>query len=195
MFGENFMFDMLAWVATTLAFCAYIGVSIGKLDNASKIFLGANFIASSIYIAHALTLDNYSAIAQNLFFGTFAFLGLLKVYINLSWFNIKLLLIIIPASTILAILNQELKGFYWIYEVIGWPAVCAIVGAFVLYTQRKITTEVYFILNIIGNVFLATHLVYFGNYQFAALQVLCFFMGAYGLYKKINTNEEPAISS
>jgi len=187
------MFDILAWVATALAFCAYIGVSIGKLDNASKLFLGANFIASSIYIAHALTLDNYSAIAQNLFFGTFAFLGLLKIYINLSWFNIKLLFFIIPASVIIATLMQDLNGYLWIYEVIGWPAVCAIVGAFVLYTQQKISTEYYFILNIIGNVFLATHLIYFGNYQFAALQILCLFMGAYGLHKKINTNEEPVI--
>lgn len=183
------MFDMLAWVATTLAFCAYIGVSIGKLDNASRIFLGANFIASVIYISHALTLDNYSAIAQNLFFGTFAFLGLLKIYINLSWFNIKLLIVIIPASIIISTLMQDLNGYYWIYEVIGWPAVCSIVGAFVLYTQRKITTEHYFILNIIGNVFLAIHLIYFNNYQFAALQILCFFMGAYGLYKNYNSKK------
>ena len=182
------MLDIIAWMATFFAFSAYVGVSLGFLDNKSKLFLVSMLFSSVGFILHALNINNYSAVVQNLFFFTFAFLGLINIYINFSWFNKKSLYFLTIFSVLASCLYYEFHQTEWIFYVMGWPAVCIIVGAFVLYAQCLIDNKEYLQLNVLGNVFLSIHLIYFENYPFAALQVFAFFMGAYGL-KKIKRNQ------
>ena len=177
------MLDVLAWFATILAFLAYIGVSIGKLNSSSILFLGFNLFASSIFVIHGFSLDNYSAVAQNIFFTTFSALGLLNVKLDLSFLNVKYLFLVSILSIFISLLNQNFQDLYWIFHVVGWPAVCFIVGAYILYTQNRINTSHYFLLNVFGNLFLTINLIYFDNYQFAALQIFSFIMGVFGFYK------------
>lgn len=187
------IFSIIGWLSTFLAFSAYFGVSIGKLKNTSFLLLFLNLIASIGFVIQGYSISNYSAVVQNIFFVTFSLFGILKIYIKIKSFNLNLLLISILSIFIFSFLFYYQKSNDWIFFVIGWPCVVSIVGAFILYSQLKINTKIYFLINIIANVVFTIHLVHFHNYQFAALQILSFFMGIYGILinSKITEPLEP----
>jgi len=171
---------IISYFASGIIALAYLLLATNVIKNQSNVFFYLLLIGNILFAGFSLYVKDYPVLLLNLGFLFFAVTAILDKRIKAPWVNFKLFSMTVVA-TVLASLYLNREGHYLI-ETLGWFSMISGFGSYFLYSQKKISTLLYFSTNMIVNLTFSTYLFFHENYAYMSLQMLVFVISCTGVF-------------